>query len=63
MHYLWMAIFSFVIVQIPVFCTTIFLHRTRLSLNSMINSLGHVAGYRNFDEQAARLQRVAMLTA
>jgi len=31
-------------------------------LNSMINSLGHVVGYRNFDEQATNLQWVAMLT-
>lgn len=32
-------------------------------LNSMINALGHVIGYRNFDEQATNLQWVALLTA
>ena len=29
MHYLWMAFITFVIVQMSVFCTTIYLHRTR----------------------------------
>jgi stearoyl-CoA desaturase (Delta-9 desaturase) len=32
-------------------------------LNSMINSLGHMIGYRNFDQQATNLQWVAFLTA
>lgn len=36
---------------------------TYVFLNSMINSLGHVVGYRNFDEQATNLQWVAVLTA
>lgn len=31
-------------------------------LNAMINSLGHVIGYRNFDQQATNLQWVAFLT-
>jgi len=31
-------------------------------LNSMINSLGHMVGYRNFDNQATNLQWVAFLT-
>jgi stearoyl-CoA desaturase (Delta-9 desaturase) len=32
-------------------------------LNSMINSLGHTIGYRNFDQQATNLQWVAFMTA
>lgn len=32
-------------------------------LNSMINSLGHTIGYRNYDNQATNLQWVAALTA